>query len=202
MNFQLLLCLVMSAIGPIVGTHSTNLFKKCVNRQVQVENGKRILLLGDSLAQGLAPHFMKISNRKGYLPFVKCLQGTRIDYWAPRFEKIVNDIRPSLIIISLGTNDAGMSTPESQKRHVKNIKKITDRYGAKIIWLLPQPLPKQFIGQNGIKKIINEELQDEAYDTQIELEKISDKVHLTGKGYESWMNATWNHMASKGIVIN
>ena len=202
MNFQLLLCFIMSTIAPIVGIQHTVLISKC-NRQIpQVAKGSRMLLIGDSLAQGMSPHFNKSARSRGYLPFVKCLQGSRIDYWSPRLEAIINDIRPTLVVVSLGTNDAGMTVPESQRQHIKNIKKIIDRYGAKIIWLLPQPLPSRFVGQNDIKKIINEELQNNVYDAKIKLEKAEDKIHLTSKGYETWMNATWEHMASKGIIVN
>lgn len=203
MNPQVFLCLIMLIAKPIIAVGQTFFFNvQTQNSQVQVPRGKKLLFIGDSLAQGMAPHFNKLARNKGYIPHINCLQGTRIDYWSDRLDKIVNNIRPGLIVISLGTNDSGLPTPESQRRHVKNIKKIADRYGSKILWILPQPLPKRFVGQHGIKQIIKEEIKDDVYDTQVKLEKIKDEIHLTSKGYETWITATWDHMVVNDIVEN
>lgn len=203
MNPQVFLCLIMLIAKPIIAVGQTFFFNvQTQNSQVQVPRGKKLLFIGDSLAQGMAPHFNKLARNKGYIPHINCLQGTRIDYWSDRLDKIVNNIRPGLIVISLGTNDSGLPTPESQRRHVKNIKKIADRYGSKILWILPQPLPKRFVGQHGIKQIIKEEIKDDVYDTRVKLEKIKDEIHLTSKGYETWITATWDHMVVNDIVEN
>lgn len=203
MNPQTLLCLIMLVVNPIAVAGRTFFFStQAQNLSAQVPRGKKILLIGDSLAQGMAPHFNKLAKNKGYVPRINCLQGTRIDYWSDRLDKIMNDIRPGLIVVSLGTNDSGLPTPEIQRRHVKNIKKIADRYGSKILWILPQPLPKRFVGQHGIKQIIKEEIKDDVYDTQVKLEKIKDEIHMTSRGYETWITATWDHMVANKIVEN
>jgi len=195
--------LVTSLIIQPINIISKFLFSAAAQKEsTPIPKGKKILLIGDSLAQGMAASFYKLVRQKGYVPHVDCKQGTRIDYWAKKLDKTLNATRPSLLIVSLGTNDSGLRDPEVQRTHVKNIKKIAARYNTDILWILPQTLPARFVGQDGIKKIIQEELGEKTFDTKIKLEKIKDQIHLTKRGYEAWITSTWDQLVSSGVVSN
>lgn len=200
---KFILLLMTSLLSQPINIISKFLFStETQKQQALIPKGKRILLVGDSLAQGMASPFYKLTRQKGYVSSVECAQGTRIDYWAKKFDKILNLTRPSLVIISLGTNDSGLRDPEVQRVHIKNIKKIAARYNADILWILPQALPARFVGQQGIKKIIVEELGEKTFDTNIKLEKIKDQVHLTQRGYEAWIADVWSHLVAKSILLD
>jgi hypothetical protein len=169
----------------------------------EVAKTKSILLIGDSLAQGMSSHFNKIARDSGYFPVAKCLSGSRIDYWSPKFEGLIRATRPTMAIISLGTNDSMMTLPENQRKFVKNIKNVAERNHVRILWIMPQKLPEKFKSQDSIKKIINEEIKEYIYDDpNIKLEKTEDKVHLTGRGYGIWMHKIWSFATNKKLLIN
>lgn len=201
MKCQILLCIMMMIVNPVMAPQRCRI-PLSGEIQAQIPKGKRVLLLGDSLAEGMSSHFYETSRRSGYVPFMRCIHSTRIDHWAPKFEKIIKEINPSLAIISLGTNDAAMSNPESQRHHIKNIKNTANKYGTKIIWILPPQLPPRFIGQEAIRHIIKDELHEDAHETTIKLEKIKDQVHLTRRGYEAWINSVWKFLVDRRIVLN
>lgn len=169
-----------------------------------IRRGEKIILLGDSLAEGMASPFVKLNRKNGYAPGIQALHGTTIDYWSKRIQKIMLDNRPKLVIISLGTNDAGSPKPEIQRIHVKKIRDVVKQYDAKLLWIVPMNLPQRFKGQQGIKKILLEELSvSDRYDsTKLELEKTKDKIHLTRKGYEDWIGQIWTHLTAMNYVVN
>lgn len=170
--------------------------------QLKIPKGSRIVILGDSLAEGMAAPFHKLAKKAGYVPVISALHGTRIDYWSQRIERVMVNSRPKLVVISLGTNDSGLSNPESQRKHVKKIRATVERYGGKILWLSPMKLPARFRGQDGIRKIIQEEIspQDVLPSTDLKLEMVKDGVHLTEKGYEGWITLAWNKLVSEGYL--
>jgi lysophospholipase L1-like esterase len=170
--------------------------------QPKIPQGSRIVLLGDSLAEGMAAPFRRLAKNKGYVPSISALHGTRINYWSSKIERIMVDSRPKLVIISLGTNDSGTSTPEVQRIHVKKIRNVVEKYGGKIFWLSPMKLPQRFRGQDGIRKIIQDEIspQNILSSADLKLEMIKDGVHLTGKGYEGWITLAWNRLVSEGYL--
>ena len=179
-----------------------NVGAEVAESQPKIPKGSRIAIVGDSLAEGMASPFSKLAKKNGYIPVISVLHGTRIDYWSSRIERIMVNSRPKLVVISLGTNDSGLSNPESQRIHVKKIRNIVEKYGGKVLWLSPMKLPQRFRGQDGIRKIIQEEIspQDVMPSTDLKLEMIKDGVHLTGKGYEGWITLVWNRLASEGYL--
>lgn len=168
------------------------------------EPQKKILLVGDSLAQGLAAPMLESSKKSKAKLSINCTHSTRTDYWSPKIESIINSIRPDVVIVSLGTNDSGISNTESQRIHIKKIVATAKKYKAKILWLLPPKLPKKFRGKDGIRKIIFEELKpEEVYNSDDDnLERTKDEVHMTGNGYKSWVSRIWKKLVSDGVIKN
>ena len=202
MNCSILLVLSLLAHGTLLSTGNQEV--PAMESQPKIPKGSRIVILGDSLAEGMAAPFHKLAKKNGYIPVISALHGTRIDYWSSRIEGVMVNSRPKLVVVSLGTNDSGLSNPESQRIHVKKIRTTVEKYGGRILWLSPMKLPARFRGQDGIRKIIQEELspQDVLASTDLKLEMIKDGVHLTGKGYENWIKIVWNRLVSEGYLIN
>lgn len=172
------------------------------NSTIRIQKGERIVLLGDSLAEGMASPFAKLAKKNGYMPGIHALHGTTMDYWSKRIQEIMINNRPKLVIVSLGTNDAGSSNPEIQRIHAKKIRDSVKKYGGKLLWITPLNLPSKFRGQQGIRKILEEEISPEdRYDsTKLELQMAKDKIHLTRKGYEDWICTVWTYLATLNYV--
>ena len=201
MNFFLFSLIVALIIQPINVIRETLLFAKQQAQLSSIKKNKSILLLGDSLAEGMTSTFYKLAKQYGYNSISNCRRGSGIQYWSSRIEKIILQNKPALTLISLGTNDAGTPSPEAQRKHIKNIKNIAIKNNVRILWILPQRLPAHFHNQDAIKRIIIEEFGDDVLDTSIELEKTSDRIHPTREGYESWMNIIWQQLVERKMLI-
>lgn len=196
------ICLCLSSGGST--TSLSNGQELAEKPAIQIQKGEKVILLGDSLAEGMASPFVKLSRKNGYVPGIQALHGTTMDYWSKRIQEIMVNNRPKLVIVSLGTNDAGSPNPETQRIHAKRIRDAIKKYGAKLLWITPINLPPKFRGQQGIRQILIEEISpDDRYDsTKLELETIKDKIHLTRKGYEDWIGIVWKYLASLNYVYN
>lgn len=161
------------------------------------EKQKKVLLIGDSLAEGAASPLLNITKKEGIRLSINCLHGTRIDYWSSRVESIINGTRPDVVIVSLGTNDSGLKNPEQQRPHVKKIIFTAKKYKSKILWLLPPVLPEKFKSKDAIRKIIFDELSSQEIfnSDELKIEKTKDKIHMTANGYKVWISSAWEKIA-------
>ena len=123
------------------------------------------LILGDSIAHGIAMHMPK------------CRAVTQVGISSKTFNKRhVTFSSAKLTIISLGTNDDSKTTYE-QLQILRE--KITSD---KVIWILPSE------SQKLKQRIAVEELADEYDDEVFSIAPIlisSDRIHPTGKGYKT-----------------
>ena len=164
---------------------------------------QKILLLGDSLAEGMAKEFVKKASAADYAKSVQAKGGTRCKDWSGKIEKLMINFRPGLTIISLGTNDAGPENVEDQRQYVRNIRDIAKKYNSKILWILPRKLPKKFKGQENIRKIIKEEINTDVFDSShLDLPMSNDKIHPIKNGYDAWFCSIWNYLLERRIVSN
>ena len=159
-----------------------------------------ILLLGDSLAQGMASEFYVKAKTANYRPVVLAKSGSQSFQWSTKIEKIMCDIRPKVTIVSLGTNDSGSKDVEFLRAHVKRIRDAAQRYGSKILWILPRQLPTRFKGQDGIRAIISEEIKETHDARLLTIEMSSDQIHPTSRGYRKWFQDVWENLANKEII--
>jgi lysophospholipase L1-like esterase len=200
MNFFFFSLITILIIQPINAIKEAYFFAKTHVQLNSIAKNKKILLLGDSLAEGMTSTFHKLAKQYGYISISNCLRGSGVQYWSPKIEKIITLNKPDLLVVSLGTNDSGIASPETQRKHIKNIKNVAIKHNVRILWILPQALPSRFKSQNEIKQIIIDELGDNVFYTKNEIEKTNDKIHPTHKGYEIWMNLIWQRLIEKGIL--
>jgi len=199
MNMKLLLCAVLT-LSSVLSTNIAYGDKAAQTTVFKTERPK-VILLGDSLAQGMSHEFQKIAKKNGYSPVILAKGGTWCNYWSGSIERIVTKHHPQIVIVSLGTNDSTSSKPEPQRLHIKKIREKVVDSGAKLLWLTPPQLPKRFKSKDEIRSILSEEIPPEETFTgdDLQLEKEKDKIHMTVEGYKKWITSTWNIAVEKGL---
>jgi lysophospholipase L1-like esterase len=153
-----------------------------------------VILLGDSLAVGLAEHFKKGAHKKGYNAVTLVKIGDHLHGWSRR----VNSLRlykPSYVVICLGTNDA-----VSKYSPVLNDPDIISKFDSKIrsmgaipIWIGPPIMPtKKVPFLNKVRKNIQERTKYYFDSTLLEDNRLPDGIHYTYRGYQLWMDEIWS----------
>jgi lysophospholipase L1-like esterase len=125
------------------------------------------LILGDSIAQGIAQH------RPECVAYVK----TGINSYAWNNTHITKDLAAKTVIISLGANDSKINT----RSELQTLRQLT--YADLVFWILPPNKPElhQFI----------RELAAHYGDVVLSVASISpDRIHPTAKGYKILANQT------------
>lgn len=156
--------------------------------------GKRVFLLGDSLAVGLSRPLATIAKDHGVAFESMAVQGTRIDQWANNeaLFAAVRKFKPNLILISLGTNDEYM-TGDGGTRQKPYLQKLLSTLEAiaPVAWIGPPKLPKT--GTNGVIPMIVETVPSSMYypSQKLEIPRAPDKLHPTTGGYAGWAGEIW-----------
>jgi lysophospholipase L1-like esterase len=157
-----------------------------------------VLLIGDSMGVGMAPHFKGLAHEEG-LPFeTVALTGTRVDQWvnSNRLLQKLNLIRPSHVLISLGTNDAySGKTPENIHENTKELVEIIKEFNANPIWIGAPSLPER---TGGVDLHVDNLLAIRSgtpyyFDSStLTIPRGPDDLHPTAAGYAGWAGAIWN----------
>lgn len=149
---------------------------------------QRIYLIGDSLAVGLKTPLGSTANSMN-IPFGNTSKGgTAMPQWIQEsWWQGVKAFNPTILLISLGTNDAyGFVEPDKIPGYIAQIKKLAGN--ARIYWIMP---PKVNMKNIGIVRQKILETGVEHFDSdKIDLH-LPDGVHPSGEGYQQWANAIW-----------
>ncbi|HMG13525.1 MAG TPA: SGNH/GDSL hydrolase family protein [Gemmatimonadaceae bacterium] len=184
----------------------------------KIRPGDRILLVGDSLAVGLTAPLKALAAERG-VPFqALATVGTRIDQWAQSdaLSQALESFQPTLVLISLGTNDAYMQPSANQdigqrqapymEALLQKIEQYTHKsdYGLgprAIVWLSPPTLPAAAISLPSVMRLIESEHQVSLpkikprvsfFPTQsLTLPRGPDGIHPVARGYAAWAGALW-----------
>jgi len=178
----------------------------------RIRKGMRALLIGDSLAVGMAPFFSVLAKEAGVDFKALATVGTRIDQWASSAElkQLLGTFQPQLILVSLGTNDSFMQGGDVVQKQQAQLEKLLailtqwPRAGGigpeHIVWIGPPVLPNP--PNLGIAKMI----QDNAgsalsphysyfHSERLQLPRGPDKLHPTARGYAGWAGAVWHWLS-------
>lgn len=165
------------------------------SRAVGKQGPRRVLLVGDSLAVGLAPNLQRLASFAGDSFAAEATTGTRSDQWAPKMPSLLTKYDPTLVLISLGTNDANMSDPTQNRGYVRSIVEAVRASGARLVWILPPTLPPKLKAQPVRDMIVDTGI--ETYDSYlIQIPRAGDGIHPTPSGYSSWASAIWSFINS------
>ncbi len=175
-------------------------FVRAVTYRPRLSDDSRVMLLGDSLAQGMLPHFRALAEESG-LAFVGAgIPGTRVDQWenSDWLVKKLKELSPTHVLISLGTNDAfSGKSPEAVAASAQRLLDKLAPYNAHAIWIGAPVLPA--VGLDG-KTPINTEVLEAIravapyyFDSAMyEIPRGPDGLHPTAGGYGGWAGSIWN----------
>lgn len=150
----------------------------------------RLLLVGDSLAVGLAAPLRARAVDAGFEYRALAKNSTRIDQWASSAEldQAIADFKPTVVFISLGTNDdaLGVGAVEKQRAALRKLLEKISGKGPDLVWigsLKPGPVSAMVAGMLGDIYFHSERLG---------LPKSSDGLHTTPAGYSEWAAKIWS----------
>jgi stage II sporulation SpoD-like protein/GDSL-like lipase/acylhydrolase family protein len=155
--------------------------------------GARVLLLGDSLAQGLGPPLARLAEAAGVSLVAKGVQSSTIRQWLAG-SSIVDAVTrsvPSLTLVCLGTNDMGAADAGAEGRRAGELVDVLYRNsGAAVAWLGPPSLPVDKSAFRGALAAACGERDVRIFDSQaLDLARAPDGVHMTPAGYDAWAEA-------------
>lgn len=173
---------------------------KLIARGPRIEPGKtRLLLVGDSLAVGMKPHFAALA-REHRVPFeAQAISGSRIDQWATskKLAEKLATFHPTLAVVSLGTNDEYLKgdAAKRQRPHLDALLGKLQGAGAEVAWIGPPTLPKP--ASNGIVPLLQHTVPPTHYfhSETMPIPRGPDKLHPTARGYAGWAGAVWQWLS-------
>lgn len=159
--------------------------------KAQLAPGESILLVGDSLAQGLGPPLGKLAVEAGH-PFAhEAQQGTRVEQWGEngRAEAALQRSGATFVIVSLGTNDAVTNATFQEKfpgRAADLVARLKAGGARTVLWVIPPTMP--FSTDAIVAGIEGSGAQ--TFDSRLlEIPRVGDKIHPTIAGLASWSAA-------------
>ncbi len=170
--------------------------------------GDRVLLIGDSLAVGLAVPLGALAKEQKIAFQGIGVSGTRIDQWAKSaaLEQALRTFRPTIVLISLGTNDAYMMPPPDvgirQAPFADELlSKIELALPRAIVWITPPTLPPQARQLASVRELIR--AQGATFrprvrprvslfpSERLKLARGPDQIHPVASAYAAWAGAIW-----------
>ena len=168
-----------------------------------VPSGKKVLIIGDSLAVGLSPELSKLLRKNGYTTASHAKIGTNTVQWLKWIKEDLAVHKPSLVIVSLGTNDAAANQQwiERNKESFLKLIKQVESSGAKIMWIGPPEFDAKLLPRVPYVRDIIIGAAPIFYDSRgFDIPRASDKIHSTPAGYKAWANDIWNWAVKMNIV--
>lgn len=162
-------------------------------QRVHLRSGDRVLLLGDSLAQGLTPPMRKLAQDAGLEFFGDGRPSTRLDQWLDQgwAEARIAEFRPTVALVSLGTNDAGSNFSSTFSDRAKALVAMAARYGTTILWIEPPTMP--FSTQTVVSGARDSGAA--VFRSQdVEIPRGPDNIHPTIGGFAAWSALIWQSM--------
>lgn len=150
---------------------------------------RRVVLVGDSLAVGLAKPLGAELGARGVALQVRAATGANAGAFtegsgAQSLGKLLADFRPDVVLVSLGTNDTVPGAEALAKKLPARFALLASRSsaaGARVVFLEPPALPWS-----------REPIHQAAAHAQAALivapaiEQAPDRIHPTGAGYAAW----------------
>lgn len=158
---------------------------------------QRILLIGDSMLDGLARRFSDYAAKNGhYLRTVIWYGSTSVQWGTTKdLKHHIDEVKPTFIIISLGTNELGYY---HLKRREQCIRQIVKTIGdIPFVWIGPVSWPK--LRPNGLQTVIERNVgRNRFFDSsKLTLQRAKDGVHPTFQASAVWVDKVAQWMSSQ-----
>jgi hypothetical protein len=159
-------------------------------------DGKTVLLLGDSMAEGIGWTMrVKVEQAGGKLIVIPWFSSTTAG-WAitGRLKEEIARHRPDLVFIALGSNEIFLSHPQVQAPQIKRL--VADTGGLPAYWIGPP----SWRPDRGIVRVIQDNfIPGRFYNSNdIDVPRRQDGAHPTAEGYSTWTELIWSWFARTG----
>lgn len=158
--------------------------------------GKTVLLIGDSMAEGLGWFLKGKIEAAGGRYILEPWQSSTITGWhSGRLRQVLERHKPDILFISLGSNELFIKNPEQTR--APQITQLTKDIGNLAAYWIGPPSWKP---DNGLVRVIQENFQpDHFYDSNdLKVSRRGDGAHPTREGFETWANLVWDWYARIG----
>lgn len=157
--------------------------------------GKTVLLVGDSMAEGLGWTMKgKVENAGGRLIVIPWFSSTT-SAWAGegRLKAEIARYNPDIIFIALGSNEIFLSQPELEAPQVRKL--VSELGDIPAYWIGPP----SWKPDHGIVRVIEDNfIPDRFYNSNdLNVPRRKDGAHPTVEGYATWSDLIWNWYARK-----
>lgn len=196
-------------IGAAIGTTVGALFGASIDRRHPVPTptptvyqcpvtGSRVLFIGDSYAEGLAPQMIPMASECStpYVPDGR--RGTSVTQWAREdwIGPALATSQANVVLISLGGNDFQRNDVESVRSSIDKLLARIRAAGARPLWVEPLSLP--FADKIGVRQMWKSAMGSDWFPSEhLQLDRAPDGIHLGGAGYKTWAQEIWPWMAGK-----
>lgn len=146
-------------------------------------SAQRVLLIGDSMADGLRFPLGNFSKKNGHqFTSVAKTSSSIIAWQGGRLKSLIEEVKPTYIMISLGSNELFTRQLEVYRKFVKN---IVDQVGdINFIWIGPP----NWREDNGLTDVLVEGVGEGRFfpSKDLVLKRAGDGIHPRWKEYETW----------------
>ena len=167
----------------------------------ELPKGSVILLIGDSLGVGMRSRFLDLTSACGYKSVAHVISGSSTFQWITWIDKDISRHSPSLVIISLGTNDA---LHFNRAKKIDVYKKFVEHLSnVKYVWILPHKIESERVPNvDKTRELIKTSVVKYFDSTKLKLTLSPDKIHTTTSGYKLWIENVWSRLVQQGIVCD
>jgi hypothetical protein len=167
---------ILSAAGSEQGT-----------QQAKDESPQRILMIGDSMLDGLLPRLADYAVENGHSVNAVIWYGSRTIDWSrgTRLSDALRDYRPTYVMVVVGSSELTTRDIEKRAPAVQQILKLIGE--RKLVWIGPP----NWRTDTGIGALLERELGPKRYFRSLDLtfERKRDKIHPTLGASRIWMDA-------------
>lgn len=170
----------------------------------KVKAGDRVFLVGDSMAVGLATPLQALATDHKVAFSYMAKEGTRIDQWASNegLYKAVSEFKPTVILVSLGTNDEYMKL-DARVQQALPLRTLLARLRAvaPVVWIGPPKLPATgayaWTKTNGAIPLILENVPSSHYfpSHKLTIPREPDLLHPNLRGKAGWAGEIWKYLS-------
>jgi lysophospholipase L1-like esterase len=163
--------------------------------------GSTVMLIGDSLASGMSEEFRNLAKKNGYRPVTHSIVGSTTKTWK---SLVVSDLKvhkPSLLVVSLGTNDAaGFNDVERNPNVFLEFMRAADSTDAFVVWIGPPAITSKRLPRlDEVRSLIKTVAPIYFPSEDVELD-LFDGIHTNAVGYRFWIRHIWSWM-SKSLLV-
>lgn len=171
------------------------------SRHPKLHEDSRILVVGDSMAEGLTP-FLRTMAAEAQLPFQALhARGTTITDWAglvrtehaAALEAALSQFEPTIVLVVLGTNDEYLPAA-SVAAEEDDLYQLLDKLeGLDVAWVGVPPLPRP--ESNGAVELIEATGVPTFPTENLDIPRGPDRLHPTVAGYGQWAGTLWSWLS-------